>query len=83
MKVGAFEAKTKLSAPLDRVERGEEVTITRHGKPGARLVLANAGHERARRHSAAVDKLLVLREKLKGSGITKEEIRSWIEEGRR
>jgi prevent-host-death family protein len=36
--VGAFEAKTKLSELLDRVERGEEVVITRHGKPVARLV---------------------------------------------
>ncbi|MGL4323148.1 MAG: type II toxin-antitoxin system Phd/YefM family antitoxin [Beijerinckiaceae bacterium] len=36
--VGAFEAKTKLSELLDRVERGEEIIITRHGKPVARLV---------------------------------------------
>ena len=36
--VGAFEAKTHLSALLDRVARGEEVLITRHGKPVARLV---------------------------------------------
>ena len=40
--VGAFEAKTKLSELLDRVERGEEITITRHGKPVARLVNAGA-----------------------------------------
>ena len=36
--VGAFEAKTHLSALLDRVERGEEVTITRRGQPVAKLV---------------------------------------------
>lgn len=36
--VGAFEAKTKLSELLDRVEQGEEVVITRHGKEIARLV---------------------------------------------
>jgi prevent-host-death family protein len=36
--VGAFEAKTKLSELLDRVERGEEIVITRRGKPAARLV---------------------------------------------
>lgn len=36
--IGAFEAKTKLSELLDRVERGEEIVITRHGKPAARLV---------------------------------------------
>jgi prevent-host-death family protein len=36
--VGAFEAKNKLSALLDRVEQGEEITITRHGRPVARLI---------------------------------------------
>ena len=38
--VGAFEAKTHLSALLDRVAGGEEVLITKHGKPVARLVSA-------------------------------------------
>jgi prevent-host-death family protein len=36
--IGAFEAKNKLSALLDRVEQGEEITITRHGRPVARLI---------------------------------------------
>lgn len=36
--VGAFEAKNKLSALLDQVECGEEITITRHGRAVARLV---------------------------------------------
>jgi prevent-host-death family protein len=36
--IGAFEAKNKLSALLERVERGEEILITRRGKPVARLV---------------------------------------------
>jgi len=36
--IGAFEAKNKLAALLDRVERGEEIVITRHGKAIARLV---------------------------------------------
>jgi prevent-host-death family protein len=35
---GAFEAKTHLSALLERVERGEEITITRHGRTVARLL---------------------------------------------
>jgi prevent-host-death family protein len=37
MTVGAFEAKTRLSELLDRVEAGEEVVISRHGRPIARL----------------------------------------------
>ena len=36
--VGTFEAKTHLSALLERVVRGEEITITKHGKAVARLV---------------------------------------------
>ena len=36
--IGAFEAKNTLGTLLDRVERGEEIVITRHGKPVARLV---------------------------------------------
>lgn len=36
--VGAFEAKTLLSELLTRVESGEQVTITKHGRPVARLV---------------------------------------------
>lgn len=36
--VGAFEAKTKLSELLDKVEAGEEVVITRRGKVVARIV---------------------------------------------
>jgi len=34
------EAKAKLSDLVERVQRGEEVTITRHGKPIAKLVPA-------------------------------------------
>ena len=38
--VGSFEAKTKLAELLDKVEAGETVTITRHGKTVAKLVPA-------------------------------------------
>jgi prevent-host-death family protein len=38
VEIGAFEAKNKLGMLLDRVEYGEEIVITRHGKPVARLV---------------------------------------------
>ncbi|RIK82668.1 MAG: type II toxin-antitoxin system prevent-host-death family antitoxin [Planctomycetota bacterium] len=36
--VGAYEAKTRFSELLGRVEAGEEVTITRHGTPVAKLI---------------------------------------------
>jgi prevent-host-death family protein len=41
--VGAFEAKTHLSKLLERAEKGESITITKHGRPVARLVPAPRG----------------------------------------
>lgn len=50
MQIGAFEAKNSLGTLLDRVERGEEIEITRHGRIVARLVPSKGGidHEQAR-----------------------------------
>jgi prevent-host-death family protein len=53
LEIGAFEAKNTLGSLLDRVERGEEVVITRHGKPVARLVPNTGGIDRAQAHAAA------------------------------
>ncbi|MGA7753343.1 MAG: type II toxin-antitoxin system prevent-host-death family antitoxin [Candidatus Sulfotelmatobacter sp.] len=39
--IGAFQAKNTLGTLLDRVENGEEIVITRHGKAVARLVPNN------------------------------------------
>jgi prevent-host-death family protein len=50
--VGAFEAKNKLSALLDRVEQGEEIVITRHGRPVARLVPASGEMDRSQAQAA-------------------------------
>jgi prevent-host-death family protein len=49
--VGAFEAKTKLSELLDRVEAGETITITRRGRPVAQLVLIRPENEQERMRS--------------------------------
>ena len=40
--VGTAEAEARFATLLDLVARGEEVTITKHGKPVARLVPASA-----------------------------------------
>lgn len=36
--IGAFQAKTHFSMLLEQVEKGEQVIITKHGHPVARLV---------------------------------------------
>lgn len=53
MEIGAFEAKNTLGALLDRVERGEEIVITRHGKPVARLVPNEGRIDSAQARSAS------------------------------
>jgi antitoxin (DNA-binding transcriptional repressor) of toxin-antitoxin stability system len=40
--MSAFEAKTRFGELLQRVERGEEVVITRHDRPVARVVREGA-----------------------------------------
>jgi prevent-host-death family protein len=41
--VGAFEAKTHFSALLEEIEQGREITITKHGRPVAKLVPVGEG----------------------------------------
>lgn len=76
--VGAFEAKTHLSALLERVARGEEVVITKHGRPVARLVPA-AVADRAR-VDRAITGLKALRAGCTLGGLAWKDLR---DEGRR
>lgn len=71
--VGAFEAKTHLSTLLDRVAAGEEVVITKHGKPVARLV--GAQHVDRARANAAFEKLKALRKGTTLGGLSWKELR--------
>ena len=75
--VGAFEAKTHLSTLLDRVAAGEEVTITKHGKPVARLVGAEQS-DRARVNKV-FETLITLRKGTTLGGFSWKELR---DEGR-
>lgn len=76
--VGAFEAKTYLASLLDRVAAGEEVIITRHGRPVARLVGAKDADQA--RIDAAFNTLKELRKETTLGGINWKELR---DEGRR
>jgi prevent-host-death family protein len=59
--VGAYEAKTHLPSLLERVARGEQFTITKHGRPIARLLpIERTGPDRRR---DAIERLKVFRER--------------------
>lgn len=77
--VGSYEAKTHLASLLDRVAKGEQITITRHGVPVAMLVPAPSDAAQRDPH-AVVEELLEFRERHTLEGLS---IREMIEEGRR
>jgi len=77
--VGSYEAKTHLPRLLEEVERGAEITITRHGKAVARLVPVTERVDE-RRLKATVAGLKRFRRGRRLGGSTIKEI---IEEGRR
>jgi prevent-host-death family protein len=82
-KVTAFEAKTRFGELLDRVLNGEEVVITRHDKPVARLI--PEGAHRLDDVRRAVAGLKALRDRIrlqKKSKLSDAEARSAIDEGR-
>jgi prevent-host-death family protein len=78
MEVGAYEAKTHLPSLLERVQRGECVTITRHGVPVAMLVPIVAVVKPD--IQAVIDELKTFAKGHSAGGAT---IRQMIEEGRR
>jgi prevent-host-death family protein len=77
--VGAFEAKTHLADLLDRVSRGEKITITRHGVPAAMLVPIEETRPRMT-HKEIVEGMRKLRQRIKSG---KMNVREMVEEGRR
>jgi prevent-host-death family protein len=77
--VGSFEAKTHLPQLLERVAKGEEFTITKHGKPVARLVPTGVSQPKPDVR-AAVEAMKQFRKGQKLDGL---DIREMIEEGRR
>jgi prevent-host-death family protein len=79
--VGAFEAKTHFAQLLQRVERGEEITITRRGRPVARLVPVAGRPE----PEAVLATFRRLRERARRAGLGKfdwAEWRSYRDQGR-
>jgi prevent-host-death family protein len=84
--IGLFEAKTHLSELIARAERGEEVIITRHNKPVAKLVPINEiSPELYQQRLKLLAELQDIGRRMEAEGgpITVEEILQWRDEGRR
>ena len=81
--VTAFEAKTRFGELLDRVAKGEEVIITRHATPVARLI--PEGPQRLDDVRRAVAGLRALQQQIRRrtrAKLSEAEVRSAIETGR-
>ncbi len=76
--IGAFEAKTHLSSLPDRAANGEEIVITKHGKPLAKLI--GAENICLERSIEAMKKLRASRKFSTLGGISWQELRN---EGRK
>lgn len=77
--IGAYEAKTHLSELLQKVEAGEEITITKHGAPVAKLVPVRQ-EASAEQRAAAISRIRNLSAGLSLGGL---KIKDLISEGRR
>jgi prevent-host-death family protein len=77
--VGAFEAKTHLSALLERVKRGHKIMITKHGAPAAMLVPVGETQSKLT-HEEIVEGMRALRKRVKRDSMS---VREMVREGRR
>jgi prevent-host-death family protein len=81
--VTAFDAKTRFGELLERVSKGEEIVITRHDKPVARLVPEGAHRLDDVRRS--VEGLRELQQRIRRRSkakLTDRQVRSAIDHGR-
>lgn len=76
--VGSYEAKTHLPRLLDKVAKGEQITITKHGVPIAKIVPVTES-ESMDRHDA-IERLQELSRDVTLGGLS---IRAMINEGRK
>lgn len=81
---GVAEAKNNFTHLLDRVEEGERVMITRHGKPVAEIVKAPAPPPTIdlERRRVAMEKLRQMRERLPPATQTSVELLNELHDGK-
>ena len=78
--VGVYEAKAHFSELLERVARGEVITITKHSIPVAKLSSAETKSEES--IMQAIESIKKLRKEINVK-LTDDEIREMRDEGRR
>ena len=77
LRVGAYEAKTRLSQLIDEAAKGEEIIITKHGVPVAALIPV-AGPQQKDPQAA----IAAIKDFRRGRSLAGLSIREMIEEGR-
>jgi len=77
--VGAYEAKTRLSELLAKVEAGEEIVITKHGSAVAKLIPVKQ-ETTAQERAAAIGRIQKLSAGLSLGGL---KVKDLVAEGRR
>jgi prevent-host-death family protein len=81
--VAVSEFKDHASELIAAAERGEEIVITRHGKPAVRLVAVQQDFDPVQRAEALrLSRMLIDQMRAEGRHVTVEEAIAWKNEGR-
>lgn len=80
--VGIFDARNSFSALIELAEKGEEITITRHGRPVAKIVPPARTEAQKAQAREAARAIIEMRKQVRPDpdGLT---VRDYIEMGRR
>ncbi|MBX9841724.1 MAG: type II toxin-antitoxin system prevent-host-death family antitoxin [Xanthobacteraceae bacterium] len=80
--IGSFDAKNRFSELLAKAEGGEEIVITRRGRPVAKLVPLEAGHDVGQAR-AAMKRIRTLAQEMKLGRFDWQEWKDYRDRGRR
>lgn len=86
MEVSVFDARNRFSELIEAAERGEEVIVTKRGRPVVRLTPVNEAEQRAARTRAALERASRIAqsvEKRLGRAFTHDELIAARDDGRR
>ena len=70
--IGVYEAKTYLPKLLDRIQKGERFTITKHGRPVAELIPVSRKNPEAVRQT--INEIRSYREILRKRGVNTQRL---------